>query len=695
MADWKNYEPDGILLAAPIKVTTILSLQYDADNLTKETLDLRYVFSIPTSVAANFVDSFYESISDEWTPEVEIIPGLPEAPTTYGKTLGFYNITNPGVDHKEYHSPGYQDSIRYYVTDTVTAHWSDSIRKYVLNDLIYHDPSYGLNRILSTAIALHELDAEYSIKGISFNGLTCTYDGIFKELLIEGTLPEDTSVVYKNNMGRNAGVYEATATISGVGYRTLVLTATLTINKATIIGSLNSYSFEYDGTKKSLVFNGDIPSELFVEWTGNGQSLPGVYPVTIHIHGGTNYHDVINSATMTIKVTKKTLEPVKLESFIDYDESWSQTDCHWLRQKFFDFTWTVHSGNFYSKENILLKYGASLSTISFYYKIGKAVTVPANKQISDYYTPISSVEVLGSKLVLDKEIQATLAHGAFRSQTTYHYFLSLNSLKASELKALYSEPYITTYVAAIYTDINGNKIKTTSVQTLPYLDVKLPPYIVNKAEVKKYSSKKFICDWEEAIPQREDSPVDGYRIELLMKQTGTEEFKKVKGLCLDQDEEGNYWIKKDNTFVENTYTEVPTDPEELNNFLAEPSTIVNQAAYTEVDITDPTVTQVYFNPKDFCVKRTDSFKFIVYPYTILSEYDTYDEDGNIIHENLPSALLASAGTESISEDGRTNVIRVKYNNTWTEGLIWVKVNGEWKEATAVYTKAGGSWKEPV
>ena len=37
------------------------------------------------------------------------------------------------------------------------------------------------------------------------------------------------------------------------------------------------------------------------------------------------------------------------------------------------------------------------------------------------------------------------------------------------------------------------------------------------------------------------------------------------------------------------------------------------------------------------------------------------------------------------------MINLLNNGTWKEGTPYVKVNGEWKEATEVYIKINGTW----
>ncbi|WP_245917249.1 MBG domain-containing protein, partial [Mongoliibacter ruber] len=73
-----------------------------------------------------------------------------------------------------------------------------------------------------------------TITGIELNKESFVFDGSAKSLAIEGTLPEGTSVDYSNNSRTDVGNQTVTATISGLNYRELELTADLTITPATL-----------------------------------------------------------------------------------------------------------------------------------------------------------------------------------------------------------------------------------------------------------------------------------------------------------------------------------------------------------------------------------------------------------------------------------------------------------------------------
>ena len=91
---------------------------------------------------------------------------------------------------------------------------------------------------------------------VVFANQTVDYDGMEHEIIIAGELPNGVSIVYENNKGTNAGVYNAKATISMEGYKQLVLTAKLTINKLNYDMSGAQWNYEkaytYNGNEQSV-----------------------------------------------------------------------------------------------------------------------------------------------------------------------------------------------------------------------------------------------------------------------------------------------------------------------------------------------------------------------------------------------------------------------------------------------------------
>lgn len=147
------------------------------------------------------------------------------------------------------------------------------------------------------------------IEGINFSDKTFTYDGTERMIAVEGDLPEGVSVAYQNNKATNAGTYAAKATLSGDGYNTKVLNATLTINKADLSGvEFISDSFEYDGNFHSIYVSGNIPSDATVTYSSETEGIKnsakevGVYKVFAKIESN-NFKVLELSAELKITAT--------------------------------------------------------------------------------------------------------------------------------------------------------------------------------------------------------------------------------------------------------------------------------------------------------------------------------------------------------------------------------------------------------
>lgn len=140
-----------------------------------------------------------------------------------------------------------------------------------------------------------------TIRGVTFNDASYTYDGNEHSILIRGTLPAGVSVTYENNKRTIAGSQVATATISGSGYNTLVLNATLTINKAKFTGiSFKDLTVEYDGETHEIIATG-IPSFATVNYQNNSAIEAGTYNASVTISAD-NYESLTLTATLTISL---------------------------------------------------------------------------------------------------------------------------------------------------------------------------------------------------------------------------------------------------------------------------------------------------------------------------------------------------------------------------------------------------------
>ncbi|SIT12263.1 T9SS type B sorting domain-containing protein [Belliella pelovolcani] len=138
------------------------------------------------------------------------------------------------------------------------------------------------------------------ITGITFEDASFVFDGTEKSLEITGTLPAGTTVTYADNARTNVGTQEATATITGSNYNTLLLTADLTIAPADITGiTFEDASFVFDGTEKSLEITGTLPAGTTVTYSDNARTNVGTQEATAFI-SGSNYNTLVLTADLTI-----------------------------------------------------------------------------------------------------------------------------------------------------------------------------------------------------------------------------------------------------------------------------------------------------------------------------------------------------------------------------------------------------------
>ncbi|MCD8285745.1 MAG: hypothetical protein LUD50_00740 [Clostridia bacterium] len=177
------------------------------------------------------------------------------------------------------------------------------------------------------------LNATLTIKALTFTGITLdgytgTYNGDEHTIAIAttGELPDGATVAYTVNdeaveetdgvSATNAGTYEVTATITCAHYDTLVLTATLTIEKADIkdIELQSKYCIYSEDTLQTLVITGALPTnaDLTVEYryykndaedseyTTDGVKEAGLYRVVAVISGDDNYNPLELEATITV-----------------------------------------------------------------------------------------------------------------------------------------------------------------------------------------------------------------------------------------------------------------------------------------------------------------------------------------------------------------------------------------------------------
>ena len=132
----------------------------------------------------------------------------------------------------------------------------------------------------------NEQPTTQTITGVTFQGARIQEDGDEHEITVTGTLPEGVSVAYANNKGTLPGTYNATATLSGAGYTTLVLNATLEIYTIDITGvTFTSTRIWEDGNEHEITVTGSLPEGVSVKYENNKGTLPDTYNATATLTG--------------------------------------------------------------------------------------------------------------------------------------------------------------------------------------------------------------------------------------------------------------------------------------------------------------------------------------------------------------------------------------------------------------------------
>lgn len=156
-------------------------------------------------------------------------------------------------------------------------------------------------------------DGLLTFSGLTFSNYTCDYDGLEHEITVKGELPEGAEVKYTNNTATNSGVYPAEAKITCEGYKTLTLTATLTINKLSydVSGVKWNYSspFVYDGSEKTVELTGTLPAGVTVKgYQNNAKTNAGEYTATVELEYDTVNHNAPAISNCVWKIEKATYD---------------------------------------------------------------------------------------------------------------------------------------------------------------------------------------------------------------------------------------------------------------------------------------------------------------------------------------------------------------------------------------------------
>ncbi|MEK6495434.1 MBG domain-containing protein, partial [Myroides odoratimimus] len=150
------------------------------------------------------------------------------------------------------------------------------------------------------------------------------YDGKPKTIEVKEILPDDVKVnyLYKDANGNesdkapiDAGIYMVTATIDGGNnyvYDGSPIISTLTIDKAVIEGvEYPILTSVYDGTVKTALVAGTLPTGVTAEYTDNEYTEVGTYTAKVLLKGGNNYEDL--TLTSTVTITKAPLTDITID----------------------------------------------------------------------------------------------------------------------------------------------------------------------------------------------------------------------------------------------------------------------------------------------------------------------------------------------------------------------------------------------
>ena len=167
------------------------------------------------------------------------------------------------------------------------------------------------------------------ITGVTFEDKEFRYDGNSHSLAISGELPIGVSVAYSNNKKTDSGSYTVTAELSGAGYESLTLTATLTITpiELTDSGYFYSRTYIYDGQNHS-VYVDDAPLGVTITYkclNASGTNTfknVGVYEIEATVKSDIN-HLTKKYATLTIMTpATASIDSSKTPLTIDENLKW-------------------------------------------------------------------------------------------------------------------------------------------------------------------------------------------------------------------------------------------------------------------------------------------------------------------------------------------------------------------------------------
>ena len=169
------------------------------------------------------------------------------------------------------------------------------------------------------------------ITGITLEDATFPYDGKSHSLTISGELPNGVSVTYTNNGKTDSGTYTVKATLSGTGYDSLTLTATLTITPVELPNSGYFYSraYIYDGQNHS-VYVDSAPSGVTITYKclnasgTNSFKNVGFYEIEATVKSDINHLSKKYATLIITNPASNSVDSSKSPLTIDENLKWDQ-----------------------------------------------------------------------------------------------------------------------------------------------------------------------------------------------------------------------------------------------------------------------------------------------------------------------------------------------------------------------------------
>ncbi len=238
---------------------------------------------------------------------------------------------------------------------------------------------------------------DVEITGVTFTNASFVYDRTEHEITVTGTLPTGVSVSYTNNKRTNAGEQTATAVLSGTGYVTKTLTATLTVTKATIDLSdvtFENKTFPYDGEEHELLAEGlnTLPKDVTVTYQNNKRTGSGTSEATVTFSGD-NYITATRTANLTVE------KPSLTQTAKDVVARFFQA-----RLDIWEFVPESLKPENMVSDNVPTDFNTNFVNVS---SIGKKAI---GKQLNVVYDIFNRIESLSEKVELVFEVQDTIVN---------------------------------------------------------------------------------------------------------------------------------------------------------------------------------------------------------------------------------------------------------------------------------------------